>query len=238
MQAMQMFSRAQEVTANNLANINTPGYKSDKLFQQLLTEQVDGEQVTRTAPMQQVSLEQGQLEPTGNDFDFAIDGQGFFMVEDDGEAQLTRNGRFHLDPDGYLRTGDGANVMGRGGHIHIPESFHAMDNGQQEAQLEVAKDGTIRINDEAFDQLRVVRVEDPSQLERRSAARFAAGNATLLPQDPESKVMQGQFEKGNVQTLHEMTDMMRNMQMFEAQQRAMRSTDEMLSQATNQLGRF
>ncbi|MDG5766726.1 flagellar hook-basal body protein [Balneolales bacterium ANBcel1] len=238
MQAMQMFSRAQEVTANNLANINTPGFKSDKLFHKLLTEQVDGQTVTRTVPMQHISLAQGELEPTGNDFDFAINGPGFFMVDDGGEAQLTRNGRFQLDSDGYLRTKNGANVMGTAGHIHIPEFFHGMNNGQMEAQLEVAKDGTIRINDEVYDQIRVVRVEDPSTLERRGNARFSAEGITLLPGDSSSSVMQGHFEKGNVQTLHEMTDLMRNMQMFEAQQRAMRTTDEMLSQTTNQLGRF
>ncbi len=238
MQAMQMFSRAQDATANNLANINTPGFKGDKLFHQLLTEQVEGETVTSTVARQQVSLEQGQLEATGNDFDFAIDGPGFFMVDDGGEARLTRNGRFQLDPDGYLRTENGANVMGSGGHVHIPEFFHALNGSNGEARLEVAKDGTIRLNDEVYDQIRVVDVKDPASLERRGNSMFSAANIDLLPRDSNSSVIQGHFEKGNVQPLMEMTDLMRNMQMFEAQQRAMRTTDEMLSQATNQLGRF
>ncbi len=237
MQAMQMFSRAQEVTANNLANINTPGFKSDTLFQRLLTEQVDGEQLTRPVAMQQVSMQQGELEPTGNPLDFAIDGSGFFVVEDEGQPHLTRNGRFHLDSDGYLRTESGAHVQGQAGSIHIPEYFHAMNSDQGEARLEVAKDGTIRLNDEVYDQLRVVRVEDPALLQRRGSSGFAVDQVPT-EQDTDSSVMQGHFEKGNVQPLSEMTDLMRNMQMFEAQQRAMRTTDEMLSQATNSLGRF
>lgn len=238
MQAMQMFSRAQEVTANNLANLNTPGFKADKLFHRMLTEEIDGRQVTRTIPMQQISLAQGELEPTGNTFDFAINGSGFFMIEDDGQANLTRNGRFHLDTDGYLRNDRGGYVMGQSGRIHIPEFFHAMDHQQGDARLEVARDGTIRLNDEVFDQLRVVRVGDPSALERRGNAYFTAPAALLMPQDPESEIVQGYFEKGNVQTLNEMADMVRNMQMFEAQQRAMKTTDELLSYATQSLGRF
>ncbi|MBP3191959.1 flagellar hook-basal body protein [Natronogracilivirga saccharolytica] len=238
MQAMQMFSKAQDITANNLANINTPGFKGDTQFQRILTEQVDGQQVKHTVPMQSVNLSQGELEPTGNTFDFGINGEGFFMIEKDGQANLSRDGRFHLDPDGYLKDSRGGHVMGHAGRIHIPEYFHAMDHDNGNAQLEVAKDGTIRLNDEVYDQIRVVRVDDPSALERRGNAYFSAPGAMLQPQDENSEVVQGYFEKGNVQALEEMTGLMKNMQMFEAQQRAMRTTDELLSQATNTLGRF
>lgn len=237
MQAMQKFSRAQEVTANNLANINTPGFKGDTLFYRLLTEHVNGEEVNRTVPMMQIDLQQGQIEPTGNPFDFAIDGSGFFVVEEGGQELLTRNGRFHLDPDGFMRTENGAHVLGHSGRIQIPEFFHAVNSEQGDTRLEVAKDGTIRVNDEVYDQLRVVGVDDPASLERRGNATFAAGRSSLF-QDTGSVIIQGHYEKGNVQPLSEMTDLMRNMQMFEAQQRAMRTTDEMLSQATNTLGRF
>ena len=238
MQAMQMFSRAQDVTANNMANLNTPGFKADKLFHRILTEEIDGRQMSRTVPMQQISLEQGELEPTGGTFDFAIVGNGFFVVEDEGQANLTRNGRFHLDSDDYLRNDRGGHVIGQSGRIHIPEYFHAMDQQQGEARLDVAKDGTIRLNDEVYDQIRVVRTGDPSTLERRGNTYFTAPGAILMQQDPESEIVQGYFEKGNVQTLSEMADMVKNMQMFEAQQRAMKTTDELLSHATHTLGRF
>lgn len=238
MQAMQMLSRAQEVTANNLANLNTPGFKADKLFHRILTEQIDGEQVSRTVPMQHISLGQGELEPTGGTFDFAIVGSGFFVVEDDGQSNLTRNGRFQLDSDGYLRNDRGGYVMGQSGRIYIPEFFHATDREHGEPRLEVAKDGTIRLNDEVYDRLKVVRPEDPSTLERRGNAYFTVPGASLIQQDTESEVVQGFFEKGNVQSLSEMTDMIKNMQMFETQQRAMRTTDELLSHATSTLGRF
>lgn len=235
---MQLYSQAQELTANNLANLNTPGFKADKLFFRMLTEEVDGKTMTRTEPMLQISLEQGELESTGNDFDFAIDGPGFFMVEEEGQMYLTRNGRFNLDSDGFMRNENGAYVIGESGKIHLPGLFHTMSQEHGGTGLEVAKDGTIRLNDEVYDRMRIVGVDDPSKLQRRGNSLFSVDQQALGPQDSLSSVMQGYFEKGNVQALSEMTDMMRNMQMFEAQQRAMHSTDEMLSQASQTLGRF
>lgn len=236
MQAMQMLSKAQEATADNLANINTPGFKGNKLFQRLLTEQINGETVTRTVTMQQVNMEQGVLEQTGNIFDFGIKGDGFFLVEEEGEPYLTRDGRFHLDSDGYLKNSRGAHVIGAGGAIHLPEYFHAT-GGDGNPQLEVAKDGTIRVNNEVFDQMQIVSVNSTDNLERKGNAYFSAADIHISHAE-DSEVMQGYFEKGNVEPLNEMVDMMRNMQMFEAQQRAMRSADEILGQAVSNLGRL
>jgi flagellar basal body rod protein FlgG len=177
------------------------------------------------------------LEPTGNTFDFGIDGEGFFAVQEDGESYLTRDGRFNLDSDGYLLNSKGANVMGSSGAIHIPEYFQATGNGSG-IDLDVGKDGTLRLNGEVYDQLRIVGVNDPSNLERKGSNYFSAPTSELIDVSGGSNVMQGFYEKGNVEPLQEMVDMMRNSQMFEAQQRAMRTTDETLAQATSSLGRF
>jgi flagellar basal body rod protein FlgG len=204
----------------------------------MLKQQVDGEQTMHTVPMQVADLSQGVLEPTGNTFDFGIDGQGFFVVKEEGETFLTRDGRFHINADGYLVNSQGANVMGSSGPVHIPEFFQVTEEGQGAAKLEVAKDGTIRLNNEVHDKLRIARVDDPAGLERRGNSYFAAGNPGYIQEDDSSIIMQGYYEKGNVEPLNEMVDMMRNMQMFEAQQRAMRTTDETLAQVTSSLGRF
>jgi flagellar basal body rod protein FlgG len=83
-----------------------------------------------------------------------------------------------------------------------------------------------------------VGVNDPSNLERKGSNYFSAPASELTDVSFDSNVMQGFYEKGNVEPLQEMVDMMRNSQMFEAQQRAMRTTDETLAQATSSLGRF
>ena len=77
MQAMQVLSRSQDMTADNLANINTPGFKGNKVFYRMFQENVNGKNITRSVPMQQVNLDQGILEPTGNQFDLGINGEGF-----------------------------------------------------------------------------------------------------------------------------------------------------------------
>ena len=82
MQAMQVLSKSQDVTADNLANINTPGFKGNKLFYRMMTENLNGTEIKRAVPMSQVNLDQGILEPTGNEFDVAINGDGFFKVQD------------------------------------------------------------------------------------------------------------------------------------------------------------
>ncbi len=238
MQALQMLSRAQEMTADNLANMNTPGFKGNKLFHRMVTEQINGTEVTRTEAMQQVNMEQGILEPTGNLLDFGITGEGFFVIEDEGETLLSRDGRFQFDPDGYLRNSQGGYVQGESGAIHVPEYFMAADSHGGNVNLEVAKDGTIRLNDEVYDRIRLVEVDAPEQLQRRGNSYFSTDPGSMVAEVENSMLMQGYYEKGNVSALHEMVDMMRNMQMFEAQQRAMRTTDEMLAQATNSLGRF
>jgi len=238
MQAMQMLSRAQDITADNLANINTPGFKGSTLFYKMFGENVNGVQVQRTVPMQQINFTQGELEHTGNQFDLGISGGGFFMVEDGNENMLTRDGRFRLDTDGYLVNSSGSKVTGSVGAIHIPEYFQTASLHGNESTLEIAKDGTIRINGEIHDKIRIVNVDDPSILERRGNAYFAVADTRALREEEAAGVMQGYYEKGNVDALHEMVNMMKTMGMFESQQRALNTTDETLSAAINSLGRF
>lgn len=238
MQAMQMLSRAQEITADNLANINTPGFKGSSLFYRIYNENMNGVVTQKTMPVQQINLQQGELEHTGNAFDLGISGSGFFVVEADNQLLLTRDGRFTVDTDGYLVNSSGARVMGAGGAVNMPEYFQAADLHGRESTIEIAKDGTIRINDQIHDKIRIAEVDDPTLLERRGNSFFAVNDIRRLREAESPNVMQGYYEKGNVNPLHEMVDMMRTMQMFESQQKAIHATDETLSDAINKLGRF
>lgn len=238
MQAMQVLNKTQEVTADNLANINTPGFKGNKVFYRMLREEVNGKITERTVPMQQVNMEQGVLEPTGNQFDLGINGEGFFKVEDGDNTFLTRDGRFNLDQDGFLVNKSGHKVMGEAGPILLAEYFQSTGTDGGMPELKISKDGTIRLNGKIADKLSISKVSDPALLERKGNSYFSVkGDADLIEENA-GTVMQGYYEKGNVQPLNEMVDMMRTMQTFESQQKAMRTTDEMLSRITQQLGRF
>lgn len=237
MQAMQMLTKMQDVTANNLANINTPGFKGSNVFQKMVQQRIDGQMVNRAVPQQQIDMQQGVLEPTNNPLDFGIKGKGFFVVENEQGAQLTRDGRMHFNPNGYLVDENGSRIMGDSGPIHMPEYLKATGKGGNQSRLEVATDGTIRLNDKVFDRLRVVRVENTSQLERKGSNYLTAPERALVD-DRSSKIMQGYYESSNVDPLNEMVDMMKTTKMFESQQRAITTTNEMLGQATSKLGKF
>lgn len=238
MRALQMLMQAQEVTANNLANINTPGFKADKLLFRAYMDQVNGENVSSVETARAIDLRQGTLEETGNPFDLAIQGQGFFEVQKDGQYFLKRNGHFKLDAEGFLVDEQGANVMGTGGAIQLPALIGG-DATQASADINIAKDGTITVNGEQYGQLSLVQVSDPQKLERRGNSYFwVPENMPAQAIESTGQIMQGYQEAGNVNPLMELVDMTKNMRLFESQQRVMRTTDEMLSQVTTRLGKF
>jgi flagellar basal body rod protein FlgG len=237
MKAMQMLTKMQDVTANNLANINTPGFKGSNVFQKMVQEKIDGETVSRPVPQQQIDMQQGVLEPTKNPLDFGIKGKGFFVVKNENGLQLTRDGRMHFNSNGYLVDENGSRVMGDSGAIHMPEYLKATGENGDQAKLDVAKDGTIRLDNKVFDKLRVVKVEDTAQLERKGSNYLNAPQQALV-EDQSSSVMQGYYETSNVDPLNEMVDMMKTTKMFESQQRAITTTDQMLGKATQELGKF
>ncbi len=238
MQAMQVLSKSQDVTADNLANINTPGFKGNKLFYRMMTENLNGTEIKRAVPMSQVNLDQGILEPTGNELDIALNGEGFFKVQDGEQEYLTRDGRFSLNSDGFLVNSNGARVLGDSGPIQLSDMFQKNNENGGANTLEVSKDGTILINGNQMDKLAIVNVEDPGMLIRQGSSYFTIKDEIELSDEGIGMVMQGYYEKGNVKPLAEMVDMMRTMQTFESQQKALKTTDDMLSQVTSRLGRL
>jgi flagellar basal body rod protein FlgG len=237
MRALQLFSRAQEVTANNLSNLNTPGFKKDKLFYRAFQDAIYDQNVGEVETHQRLNMEAGEMEQTGNLFDFAIQGDGFFEVEYDGQRFLTRNGRFHVNDMGYLVDDNGAHVIGDQGKILIPESFLTGRHDIEQQTLDVAKDGTIRVNDVAVGRIRLMKVNNIDQLERRTHSYLSVVQG--MPQlDLQSTVNQGFFETGNVNPLEEMLTMTTNMRLFESSQRNMKSTDEIIGEVTRRLGKF
>lgn len=238
MKAMQMVSRSQEITANNLANINTPGYKKDALFFEAFQAQMKDQTVRDPLAHQRINIEDGSLEQTGNDFDFGISGPGFFQINKDGENMLSRNGRFHLDGEGFLRDENGGFVQGSGGDIYLPQLLNLNQLQSLNLKFEVAPDGSIRINDEIVDQIQLVKVEDPTVLERKSGPYLGVKDGYVTEVDSSSTISHGYYESGNVNPLEEMISMTTNMRLFESQQRNIRAIDDNLGRVTNGLSRF
>lgn len=229
--SMTAMSMAQERTANNLANAGTLGYKRERAFVEVLNEHIDtdGGPHSNRAVRQYVDFSQGPMEQTGNRFDLAIEGEGFFVLSeaDSGDMSYTRAGRFRLDEAGMLVSPSGKHVEGEGGPIQIPLDAR---------QVEFRSDGTLMIDGAQAGMLTMVKFDDPSVLTRQSGSEFTADE--VEPSETTALLRQGFVEKSNAEPIEAMTGMIKHLRLFEMQQRMLKGTDENLSQSVRSLGRF
>lgn len=221
-----------ERIANNLANANTVGYRQDRVFTEVLKEEIDDE----GGPLSTRKLNQwadqrmGSMDVTGNPLDVALDGEGFFVLtnQETGEARYTRAGRFVLSEDGALQTPNGMFVEGASGQIDFPPKG---------GDIEIRRNGDVMLDGEMMGTLRVVKFDNPDQLKRADDASFLAGDQ--IPEEIEDpSILQGQVESSNVNALVAMTELIENSRLFETQQKAMRTIDLYLQRVTRELGRF
>lgn len=214
MQEMQM-------VANNLANASTTGYKSDRaIFAELVMS------AGREAPSLSMGTlaghsttgEQGALKITGGRFDFAIQGEGYFVIETPQGPRLTRAGHFQLSPQGMLVDGQGNAVLGAGGNqINIPETA---------TDFSVGPDGTISANGEIIDRIGVASVE--GEPIRESNTYFNAPDGYTNLEEP--NVVQGALEQSNVSPVLEVARMIEVQRAYEAGQSVLEREDERISQ--------
>lgn len=221
-----------ERIANNLANVNTVGYRQDRMFTEVLNEEIDIEGSPRSFRRMHQWADQrtGSMEATGNPLDVALDGEGYFVLSnpETGEMQYTRAGRFVINEEGALATPEGLLVDGSSGQINFsPES----------GTIEIRRNGDILQDGEFMGALRVVQFDNPALLRRADDASFLAGDQ--FPEDVEEpSVIQGQVETSNVNAVVAMTELIENARVFETQQKAMQAIDQYLQRATRDLSRF
>ena len=165
------YTRRQEVTANNLANVETDGFKADRIVARLAA---DG---MHPLPEQALDLTQGSLEQTGRPFDLALDGPGFFVVSTPEGERFTRGGTFTLDGEGFLTDGRGGQVMGEGGPIRISGKDVRVDAG-----------GRITVDGIAAGTLRVETVADPRTLIERQRREYLQALRDLAGVAPNGNV--------------------------------------------------
>lgn len=228
-----------DIIANNLANINTIGYKRDALFMRKL-EELTSEQLQANGGLPGLHAEQftsytaGALKQTNNPLDVAIQGDGFFVIETPGGQMYTRNGNFSLASDGTLVTGQGHPVLGEGGHILFRES-EKIDT----AVLSIDERGLISVDGEPVGRLRVVTFDSLREL-KKEGGYFSANNEPeieLVPGEGVSLIRQGFIEESNVDAIQEMVYMIELSRNFESYQRMIQVQDSSLDQ-TMSVGRY
>lgn len=201
--------RQMDVIANNVANVNTNGFKADRsVFQEYLANGarednfMSGRDRRLSHVMDRATFRdyaQGSFEPTKNPLDVAIDGTGFFVVQTPQGERYTRDGSFQINNQGQLVNSSGYPVMGSSGPIQFQ---------QTDKQINIAQDGNVTVIegtariDSVRGKLRMVRFANPQALQKEGANLFSGTGGV---QDIASVVRQGFVEKSNVNSVLEMS---------------------------------
>ncbi len=218
-------ARSLEIIANNLANVNSVGFKRSAVFSESM-QNPEANPKIESSPTELVDFAQGRLQATGNRLDFAIDGPGLFTVQTEQGLYYTRQGHFVLNPEGLLATVNGDLVLGQSGPIRIG------------IDATISEDGSIVSNGSTLDKLAIVQVADSSRLRRAGNGYFEVIDENAVMESEEGpRIMSGYLEESNVDALEEMANMIDVYRQFEANQKALRAQDETLEKAVNQVGR-
>lgn len=216
-----------DVIANNLANLGTTGYKREVPFTEILNQY--GEVSIRKV----TSQTQGDILQTSNPLDLAISGDGFFVVKgEDGQKELTRDGRFQLNDEGFLVNANGLKVIGQNGEISIEETLLAKDS-----VINITKGGEIRIGEHSIDTLLVLKVEDDENLMRGGGSNFLMGEQeSRAAEEGSYQISQGFLEESNTNPILEMESMISINKEYETAQKVIAALDASLGQA-NEIGK-
>ncbi|MCK4257465.1 MAG: flagellar basal-body rod protein FlgF [Halanaerobiales bacterium] len=235
---MTAFERENNVLANNLANVNTAGFKSDQVvyesFPEILMKRLDesgshvigtkgtGSKISETY----TNFQLGSLQQTENPLDIAIQGEGFFAVQTPDEVLYTRNGHFTLNQEGQVVTTEGYQLLGAGGSIQTYGDT-----------IGFSEDGSIETDGVVVDQLRLVTFDDLQKLEKVGDNLYRASEG-MEEKSSSSMVLQGFVEQSNVNIILGMTQLITATRMYEISQKVIQSQDETLSKAVNEVGRI
>lgn len=216
--------RQLNVVANNLANMSTNGYKADQMmFVEHVVKSKGGERLispklTFTRDLAtRLDTTDGAIETTGNQLDMAIRNDGFFVVRDPQGAEFyTRNGQFRLDTNGQIVNQQGYPLLSSGGQ--------PITLGPNDAEINVARDGTISTENGQIGKVRIVRFENPQDLVRTSGALFSSNTPAIDIPSPD--IIQGALEGSNVEPIMEMAKMIELHRSYESAKSFIEREDE------------
>lgn len=241
-----------DVITNNIANANTSGFKKDTMitesFPEVLMKRIgatDYRDIIAKAPIANkigyigkmnngvrvdevfTNFEQGPISVSGNPLDLALQGPGFFSIETPEGERYTRSGEFTLDSEGYITTKEGYKVQGQNGPIQV--------GGKN---IIINEDGQVFSDGNEIDTLKLVDFNDYKLLKKEGEALYLdtsddAGNM----KEAEGLILQGSVEASNVNSVKMMVEMITMLRSYEANQKVIKTFDELLSKSVNEIGR-
>jgi flagellar basal-body rod protein FlgF len=224
--------QALDVISNNVANINTTGFKQDRIsfreVQASLPENRSTEDRQTVVDAVLPDMSGGPLRVTGNALDVAATGDGFFAIATPAGERYTRAGNFTIDSNGRLATHDGNLVLGQGGPIEI-------GTGADAKHVNIDDEGNVIRDGAQVDRLRMVRFDNPAALVREGGSNWNA--STQVPNEVDANVASGTLEHSNVSAVHGMTQLIQVSRAYETFGRAIEMFRELDQKTTQDLGK-
>lgn len=237
-----------DTVTNNLANASTNGYKREGVTSIAFREMLGIKIKDLSVPLINEGIgyhslgvkigegytdySQGSFKETGNTYDLALEGNGFFAISftdkrGNESIKYSRDGQFTTDVDGALRTLEGDYVMGESGNIMIPTDA---------SQILVNTLGEVYADGEYVDTLQIVDFEDYNYLKKYGENLYDIVDGAV-EKEPDALLRQGYLEMSNINVVKEMVEMITITRAYESNQKLIQSADEMLDKSVNQVGK-
>jgi flagellar basal-body rod protein FlgF len=238
-----VLERQMDVVANNVANVNTNGFKADNsLFEQYL---MPVARENRFNPQDRLvsfvndrgtwrDMGPGSLEITNNPLDVAIDGNGFLVVQTAGGERYTRNGALQINAQGQLVTADGNLVLGDNGPITFQNTDHNVSI-TPDGRVTVIEGVSANNSETTRGTLRLVSFAQPRLLQKEGNNLFSAPAGVAAAPDTTSQFKQGAIEKSNVHAVVEITRMIQISRAYQQMATLLQQQSELHKQAIQQL---
>ena len=218
--------QAQAISTHNLANVNTTGFKADLAAARSMPVFGEGH-ASRVYAMTErpgINFGHGSAQFTGNELDFAINGDGFIAVQSaDGSEAYTRRGDLRINVNGLLENGAGQLILGNGGPIALPPS----------EKIEFGVDGIVSVRPigqtaNTLAEVDRIKLVNPqlSDLEKGEDGLFRMKEGESAPADAIVKIIPGSLEGSNVNAIAEMVNMINLQRQYEMQIKAMKAVEE------------
>ena len=218
--------KSMEIIANNLANVNTTGFKRGIPFSEVINQFGDVKVKSVT------DYQQGNSVETNNPLDLYLNGKGLFAVQTESGIELTRNGRFTISDDGFLTDQQGDHVLGKNGEINLDEKMFG-----NKQSITIARNGEIKVGNTPIDTLLVASLEGSRDIQKVNGTNlvYKDGPFEELPES-EFEINQGYLEESNSNPIAELEAMIKISNDYQSSQKMVQFLDESLGQA-NEIGK-
>lgn len=232
-----MNQRKLDAIGNNLANMSTPGYRADNILVNTFAEQMilvkhreetSGRFLQTYIDTSYTNLEQGTFEFTDSPFDVGIYGDVYFNVNSyTGEQMLTRNGHWELDSEGYLCLNSSGRILGENGEIRLGTKDFVIDS-----------EGNVYQDGELVDKLLLSYIDPNGNVDKFGVNMFSSVEAGAVPDGLHYEIIQGAYERSNIDLNYELTMMMNAQRMFEASSSVFKVIDSINQKSASQIAKL